>query len=168
MTFGSGGTGGESVLFCRWEQRRHSHTVCFFCYHMASPEVGREAIRRHVYCVSVFAFIFQVRGQRCHICPSYGAERGGGWTSSRLSDILEEDVLTWTQTSAPPPCYQRQHNARSKQQAGRRGNHLVTECRERKTCDAAFQAWSQNSLQVIVKVHKFFNYDSLNTPEIYL
>lgn len=48
----------------------------FSCHHMVSVEVGRKAISRRVY-VSVFAFIFQVKGRRCHICPSYEAERRG-------------------------------------------------------------------------------------------
>lgn len=112
-------TSFPSRLTVGGEHRRHSDTVWFFCYHMVRIEVSRKAISRHVY-VSVFAFIFQVKGQRCHICPSYEVERLGSSTSSQLSDIFRRHVDTnaaiSTSTMLPS-----QHTTLGKQWAGWQG-----------------------------------------------
>lgn len=102
---------------CRWGTQTPFRHCLFFCYHMVSIEVGRKAISHHVY-VSVFAFIFQVKGQRCHICPSYEAKRLGSSTSSQLSDIFLRHVDMNISTSAMLPS---QRTTLGKQRAGWQG-----------------------------------------------
>lgn len=85
---GGGWRGHEASIVClenscsAVEQRHHSHFVFLLPY---GWRWGGEEDHSATCRVSVFPFIFQVRGQGCHICLCYGAEHTGGWTSTRLS-----------------------------------------------------------------------------------
>lgn len=126
---GTGGVTARTSLPSRLSvgNRDAIQTVCFFVTIWWALRWVRRPLAAMF--TSVFAFIFQVKGQRCHICLSYEAERWGRLNKQPVVGHLVRHVTmdTAISTSTMLPS---QHAALSKQQAGSRQaggeSHLVT------------------------------------------